>query len=115
MANGTLGCIRKNIACRMREVILPLSSALVRSIWSLQTWAPQYKGGMELLEQVHRRAIKMMKGLQHLCYKERLRELGLSLKKKNFISAYQYLKGGWQEEGTRLFSVVPSNRTRSNR
>jgi len=61
----------------------------------------------------------MMRGLEHLSYKERLRELGLSSLKKrrlrgNLINAYKYLKSGCQEDGARLFSVVPSNGTGDN-
>ena len=61
---------------------------------------------MELLEWVQRRAT----GLQHLCYADRLRELGLfSLEKRwvwGDIVAFQYLKGTYKQEGDSLYSLT---------
>ena len=79
--------------------------------------APQHKKDVELLEQVQRRARKMIRRLEHLSYEDRLRELGLfSLEKRKFwgdlARAFQYLKGVYKQEGDQHFTWSDSDRTR---
>ncbi|KAK4822443.1 hypothetical protein QYF61_015190 [Mycteria americana] len=103
-ADCILGCIKRSMASRSREVILSLYPALVRPHLEccLQLWSPQHKKDMDLVER-----------------EDRLRELGLfSLEKRrlgeDLTAAFQYLKGTCRKDGDRLFSKACCDRTRSN-
>ena len=63
-----LGCIKSRMASRVREVILPLCSVLMRPHLEncVQMWSPQYRRDMDLLECIQRRATKMIQGMKHL-------------------------------------------------
>ena len=93
-----MGWIKRGAASIEREVIVPLCSAFMRHHleYSAQAWGPQHKKDGELLEKVQRRAIMMIRGLEHLSCEERMRELDLfSLERRRYqgdlIAAFQNL------------------------
>ena len=61
-ANSVLGCMKKWVASREREVIVFLYSAPVRTYleYCVQAQGPQYRKDVELLERVQRRATKII-------------------------------------------------------
>jgi len=61
----------------------------------------------------------MIRGLEHLSYEDRLRELGLfSLEERrlqgDLRAAFQQMKGAYEKAGEGLFARACSNRTRGN-
>ena len=120
-ANHPLGCIVHGIAGWVREGIVPFCSALLQPHleYCVCMWNPQNRRDIDLLQRIQRRATKMIQGMEHLPYVERLRELQLfSLEKRRLQgglrAAFQYLKEGNKKGGGRLFCRIFCNRACGN-
>jgi len=87
-------------------------------MWSaVSRLGPPTRTDVELLETVQRRAIKMLKGLEHLSCEDRLRNLGLfSLGKRRETSLWpvQYLKGDYKQERNKVFMQLDGDGTRGD-
>ena len=104
-ASGFLGCIKRGVASRDREVIVPYYSTLMRAHleYCVQAWGSQHEKVMELLEQLQSRAARATALLLGRYW---LREL-FSLEKKSLwedlIMALQYLTEDYKTGGKSTF------------
>ena len=74
-SDQVLGLIRRNITYKDKSLIVPLYKAIVRPHLehSIQAWSPYLRKDIDMLEQIQRRATKLIPGLRYLRYEERLK------------------------------------------
>ena len=79
-AQAVLGQIDRAFHFRDREIFLGLYRQYIRPHleFSVQAWAPWCQRDKELLENVQKRAMRMILGLRSELYEDRLKELGLT-------------------------------------
>ena len=79
IANNVLGTIKRTFNCRDANLIRLLYTTLVQPIldYSSTIWNPYQMGVIRELENVQRRATKLIPSLQNLTYSERLQNLTL--------------------------------------
>ena len=78
-ANLVLGQLSRAVTYRDKETFIRLYTVYVRPHleYAVQSWSPWTVGDKEVLEQVQRRAVKMVSNLRGQTYEERLAELGM--------------------------------------
>ena len=117
-ANSIVGLIRRTFQFLDHKTFKLLYTSLVRPHleYANPVWNPYLKKHIDLIENVQRRATKMVPGLTNLTYEERLKKLNLpTLKYRrsrgDMIETYKILSGKYDPEVSNLFNI----NTNSNR
>ncbi len=97
-AMAVLSQIAKNFHFRDRHVFVRLYVQYVRPHLEFSTpaWSPWLKGDIETLENVQKKAVKMVTGLAGTTYEEKCRELGLETLEKR----------RWNQDMTQVFKII---------
>uniref|UniRef100_K7GG65 Reverse transcriptase domain-containing protein n=1 Tax=Pelodiscus sinensis TaxID=13735 RepID=K7GG65_PELSI len=120
-ANRMLGNIKKGIENKTQNILLSLYKTMVRPHpeYCVQLWSPHLKKDILALESVQKRATKMIRGLERVPYKKRLKRLGLfSLEKRrlrgDMIEVYKIMNGVERADKEKLFISSLYRRTRGH-
>jgi len=119
-AYKVLGMIKRNFECSNKDIFQILYSTLVRPHleYAVQLWNPHQIGHKNKLEQVQRRATKMVKEVKKLSYEQRLTKLNLMStetrrKRGDMIMTFKILKDKVKiRKGT--LDISTEKRTRGN-
>ncbi|MEW8547072.1 MAG: reverse transcriptase family protein [Candidatus Thiodiazotropha sp.] len=121
LANRNLGLIFRTFTFLDKEIFLNLYKSLVRPHleYAATVWSPVYKKDKIAIENVQRRATKLVKNISHMSYSERLKILGLpSLEyrreRADVIQVYKILHEIDKIDKEKLFTVARYTSTRGH-
>ena len=111
-ANRMIGLIRISFECIDAEMFLNLYNSLVRPLleYCVQAWSPHLERDITLLENVQRRATKIVKDLRNAEYPDRLKALKLTKledrrTRGDMILTYRLLNGLEDIDYTKFFTL----------
>ena len=120
-ANRMLGLIKRTFTYMDKEMFLPLFKTLIRPHLEYATvvWSPFLKKDIFLIENVQRRATKIVKTISNLSYEERLKHLGLPTLKyrwdrNDVIQVYKIMNGIDKLDVNTFFKMSTDSRTRGH-
>ena len=99
-ANSTLGAIKHTFKTLDKDSFLRLYKGIIRPHleYASVIWSPRWKKDKNALEQVQRRATRLVHGLSHLSYPQRLARLQLPTleywrQRADIIQAFKIIRG----------------------
>ena len=120
-ANRNLGLIFRIFTCMDKEMFLNLYKSIVRSHveYAVTVCMPLYKKDMVAIENVQRRATKLVRTISHLTYQERLKCLGLpSLEyrreRAGLVEVYKIMNGISDVDKEKFFTISNYTATRGH-
>ena len=120
-ANKILGLIRRTFQYLDKEMLVNLYKSLIRPHleYGSNVWSVIWKKEAIAIENVQRRATKLVKPIAHLTYQQRLKVLGLpSLEyrrlRNDMVETYKILTGVDKADKHQLFELENQGRTRGH-
>ena len=121
-ANKILGVVKRSFIYMNRDMFIQLYKSLIRPNLEYATviWNPYLQKNIFLIDNVQRRATKLVSEIAHLPYEQRLRKLGLPTLnymrcRTDMIQVYKIFNKIDDIPVDKFFTISESNRTRGHK
>jgi len=121
-ANSVLGMIKRTVKSRSRDVVVRLYKTLVRPKleYCVQMWCPYLQKDIDKLEQVQRRATRLINRCRKWSYEDRLKytdlmPLKIRRKRGDMIEVFKMVKGIDKVDKNIFFAFANNSRVRGHK